>query len=79
MQTQVHRLGLARTPKQARQFITHGHIAIDGKRVTIPSMLISKDEEMLIDYYGRSPLTSESHAERPAQVASSVAGFAKEE
>lgn len=74
LQTQVHRLGLARSPKQARQFITHGHIAINGKRVTIPSMLISKDEEMLIDYYGTSPLTSETHPERPAQVASNVAG-----
>ncbi|MDI3538975.1 MAG: small subunit ribosomal protein [Methanolobus sp.] len=74
LQTQVHRLGLARSPKQARQFITHGHIAINGKRVTVPSMLISKDEEMLIDYYGTSPLTSETHPERPAQVASNVAG-----
>ncbi len=79
LQTQVHRLGLARTPKQARQFITHGHIAIDGKRVTVPGMLISKKEEMRIDYYGTSPLASESHAERPAQVASSVAGVEKEE
>ncbi|MDP2216925.1 MAG: 30S ribosomal protein S4 [Methanolobus sp.] len=74
LQTQVHRLGLARSPRQARQFITHGHIALNGKRVTIPSMLISKDEEMLIDYYGNSPLTSEMHPERPAQVASNVAG-----
>ncbi|MBN2111427.1 MAG: 30S ribosomal protein S4 [Methanosarcinaceae archaeon] len=79
LQTQVHRLGLARTPKQARQFITHGHIAIDGKRVTVPGMLISRDEEMLIDYYDSSPLTDEAHAERPAQVASSVAGAVKEE
>ena len=74
LQTQVYRLGLARTPKQARQFITHGHIAIGGQRVTVPGMLISKSEEMLIDYYGNSPLTGESHPERPAQIASAVAG-----
>jgi small subunit ribosomal protein S4 len=74
LQTQVTRLGLARTPKQARQFITHGHIAINGKRVTIPSMLISKNDEMLIEYYGKSPLTTESHPERPAQVAAAVVG-----
>lgn len=72
LQTQVHRLGLARTPKQARQFITHGHIAIAGKKATVPSMLISKKEEMLIEYYGQSPLTTESHPERPAQVAAAV-------
>ena len=74
LQTQVYRLGLARTPKQARQFITHGHIAIDGQKVTIPGMLISHSEEMSIDYYGNSPLTGESHPERPAQIASSIVG-----
>ncbi|ETA68687.1 MAG: small subunit ribosomal protein [Methanolobus sp.] len=74
LQTQVYRLGLARTPKQARQFITHGHIAINGQKATVPGILISKEEEMQIDYYGNSPLTNESHAERPAQIATSVAG-----
>ena len=48
LQTQVYRLGLARTPKQARQFITHGHISIDGKKVTVPGMLISNSEEVQI-------------------------------
>lgn len=72
LQTQVHRLGLARTARQARQFITHGHIAINGKKVTVPSKFISKEEEMVIDYYGESPLVKESHPERPAQVASSI-------
>lgn len=74
LQTVVHRLGLARTPKQARQFITHGHIAIEGKKVTVPGMLISKADEMKIDYYEKSPMVSESHPERPAQVASSLVG-----
>jgi small subunit ribosomal protein S4 len=72
LQTLVHRLGLARTPKQARQFITHGHIAIGGKKLTVPGMLVSKQDEMMIDYYGTSPMTTESHPERPAQVASSL-------
>jgi small subunit ribosomal protein S4 len=72
LQTQVHRLGFARSMRQARQFITHGHIAIDGKKVTVPRKMVSKEEEMSIDYYGQSPLTSESHPERPAQIASSL-------
>jgi len=72
LQTLVHRLGLARTPKQARQFITHGHIAIGGKKLTVPGMLVSKQDEMMIDYYDTSPMTTESHPERPAQVASSL-------
>ena len=33
----VYRLGLARTRRQARQLVTHGHITVDGKRVDIPS------------------------------------------
>ncbi len=73
LQTQVHRLGLARTPRQARQFIVHGHVSVNGRKATIPSMLITKKDEMAIDYYGVSPLSKESHPERPAQIASSVA------
>ncbi|HEX7064805.1 MAG TPA: 30S ribosomal protein S4 [Bacillales bacterium] len=33
----VYRLGLARTRRQARQLVTHGHMTVDGKRVDIPS------------------------------------------
>ncbi|MUV39306.1 30S ribosomal protein S4 [Lentibacillus sp. JNUCC-1] len=33
----VYRLGLARTRKQARQLVNHGHVTVDGKRVDIPS------------------------------------------
>jgi small subunit ribosomal protein S4 len=73
LQTQVLRLGLARTVVQARQFITHGHVAINGRKATIPGMLVSKEDEMHIGYYGNSPLISESHPERPVQVASALA------
>lgn len=33
----VYRLGLATTRAQARQLVNHGHILVDGKRVSIPS------------------------------------------
>ncbi|MCM3786981.1 30S ribosomal protein S4 [Domibacillus indicus] len=33
----VYRLGLARTRRQARQLVNHGHITVDGKRLDIPS------------------------------------------
>ncbi|NLQ12402.1 30S ribosomal protein S4 [Olsenella sp. KGMB02461] len=33
----VFRLGFARTRKEARQTVRHGHIQVDGKRVDIPS------------------------------------------
>ena len=33
----VFRLGFAKTRKEARQIVTHGHIMVNGKRVDIPS------------------------------------------
>lgn len=36
----VYRLGLASNRRQARQLITHGHLTVNGTRVTIPSYLV---------------------------------------
>ena len=33
----VFRLGFARTRKEARQTVTHGHITVNGRRVDVPS------------------------------------------
>ena len=33
----IFRLGFARTRKEARQIVTHGHIQVNGKRVDVPS------------------------------------------
>ncbi len=68
LQTQVHKQGLANTPKQARQFIVHGHISVGGTKVTVPGYIVSKDDELRLSYYGGSPLSGESHPSRPAQV-----------
>ncbi|MFW6196622.1 MAG: 30S ribosomal protein S4 [Thermoplasmatota archaeon] len=65
LQTIVYHKGLAHSPKQARQFITHGHIQINGKRVTVPSYIVGKEEEATIGYYEGSPLNDELHPERP--------------
>lgn len=37
----VYRLGLARTRRQARQLVNHGHITVDGSRVDIPSYSVT--------------------------------------
>jgi len=58
LQTLVLKKGLANTSKQARQFIVHGHIALDGRRVKWPSTLIKKGEEKKISFYGKSKLGS---------------------
>lgn len=33
----VYRLNLARTRQQARQLVSHGHVLVNGRKVTIPS------------------------------------------
>ncbi len=50
LQTLVLKKGLARTPKQARQLVTHGFIAVGGRRVTIPSYMVTSAEEPTISY-----------------------------
>ena len=64
LQSLVYRKGLARSPKQARQLVTHGHIAINGRRTSIPGYRVSRIEENQISYYGTSPFLSDSHAEK---------------
>ncbi len=65
LQTIVYHKGLSHSPKQARQLIVHGHIAVNGRRVTVPSYVVDKEEETTIDYYQNSPLADELHPERP--------------
>ena len=33
----VYRLGFAKTRRQARQVVSHGHVAVNGRRVNIAS------------------------------------------
>jgi small subunit ribosomal protein S4 len=67
LQTQVYRQGLANTLRQSRQFITHGHIQVGGRKVTIPGYMVRRGDEMTLDYYGGSPMAKEGHPERQAR------------
>ncbi len=44
----VYRLGFASSRAQARQFVRHGHIRINGKKVNIPSYLVNVGETLTI-------------------------------
>ena len=37
----VYRLGFASTRREARQLVNHGHYTVNGKRVNIPSYMVS--------------------------------------
>ncbi|MEF8779084.1 MAG: 30S ribosomal protein S4 [Haloferacaceae archaeon] len=64
LQTVVYRQGLASTTKQARQFVVHGHVVVDGARVTRPSKMVAVREEDRIAFDETSPLADELHPER---------------
>ncbi len=40
----VYRAGWAATRPQARQFVSHGHVNVNGRRVTIPSYRVRKGD-----------------------------------
>lgn len=44
----VYSLGLARTRRQARQLVNHGHILVDGKRVDIPSYSVKPGQTISV-------------------------------
>lgn len=66
LQTVVFRKGLAASFHHARQLVTHGHISLDGSRVTTPARLITVGEEDRIIYSVKSPLNDSSHPARMA-------------
>jgi len=64
LQTLVYNKKMARTIAQARQFIVHEHVMVNGKKMTVPSYLVKKDEEGTITFGAESALASEDHPER---------------
>lgn len=64
LQSQIVRKGLARTMKQARQFVTHRHVLVGNKEITSPSFLVSRADESVIAFKTRSPFVTEEHPER---------------
>ena len=61
LQTIIFRKGLAKTVYQARQLITHGHVTIGDQRVTVPSYIVTKNDEGQISYTSKSPFANPSH------------------
>lgn len=77
----VYRAGWAATRPQARQFVGHGHISVNGKRVTIPSYRVRKGDvislrekarQMVVVQWNRDVLDRTP----PAWLESSDDGFA---
>lgn len=59
LQTIVFKKNLAKTPKEARQLITHKKIKIKDKIVNIPSYIVKTDEENKISLVQKTKQTKE--------------------
>lgn len=44
----VYRIGLAKTRRQARQLVSHGHITVNGRKVTVPSYAVTEGEALAV-------------------------------
>lgn len=44
----VYRCGVGRSRKEARQLVLHGHVCINGKRVTIPSYVVAEGDDIAV-------------------------------
>jgi small subunit ribosomal protein S4 len=44
----VRRIGIAGSHAQARQFVLHGHVTVNGRKVNIPSFLVTVGDEIVL-------------------------------
>ncbi|MDD5132931.1 MAG: 30S ribosomal protein S4 [Candidatus Nanoarchaeia archaeon] len=65
LQSQVQKLGLARSMIQARQFIVHGHISVSGKKLAVPTYLVKREDT--ITFSPNSTLADPEHPERASK------------
>jgi small subunit ribosomal protein S4 len=63
LQTAVNRRGYSDTIKEARQLVNHGHVYVDGQKVTVPSYLLTKTEEKEIEVQLPEPSEEEEETE----------------
>src|SRR3972149_5862849 len=49
----VYRLGRASSRKEARQLVVHGHVAVDGKKVTIPAYQVRPGQAVSLTERGQ--------------------------
>jgi small subunit ribosomal protein S4 len=64
LQTVIFRRGLAKSLFQSRQLITHGHIAVEGRKMKAPGHILTIHEEEKLDYSESSPYNAKEHPMR---------------
>src|SRR3989344_2957582 len=60
----IYRMGIAPTRRTARQFITHGHVILNGKKVSIPSYRTTPGEKISVRTGSRGSVIFQNMEER---------------
>ncbi len=66
----VYRLGFAKTRFQARQFVGHGHILVNGKKMTIPSYQVKPGDVIAL-----TPKMQKTIVEKPEDAIQHILSF----
>lgn len=64
LQTVLVRKGLAKSMRQARQFVVHTHVMVGGRVLSRPSYLVSVEEESALVFHPQSLLANPEHPVR---------------
>ena len=57
------------TAKEARLFVVHGHITLNGKKINAPGHLVEKADEENIDFYPGSSVAKQFETQETEEVA----------
>ena len=70
----VYRLGFASSRKQARQYVLHGHVTVNGRKASVPSMVLSQGDVVAVKDNAKSKdaatrsLEAATQAQMPAWI-----------
>ena len=59
----VYRMGMAKSRKEARQLVLHGHFTLNGKKANIPSMLVKAGDVISVKETSRDSVKIKELAE----------------
>ena len=66
----VYRAGYAKTRRMARQLVSHGHITLNGKRMTVPSHLVVMGDTVAARVESRTSVLFANRSEQVGDVTS---------
>lgn len=63
----IYRIGLVDTRRAARQMVSHGHITINGRRVTVPSLSVTPGMKIAVREGSKGSVLFQNLTERLAE------------